>query len=323
MVPFTLSHLAAAKPLDRLLGQQLPFVALAAGAMAPDLEFFLRGRIERTIGHSAHGAVLMDVPLGLLFLAVVAWLVTPAIRALLPTEVEHLGAALERSMAIPGGSWLDPRALARIVLALLIGAGSHIVWDVFTQPAASDATGTVYQSLAWLDRLEFSIGETNFALHSLLHWLSTALGLIAVMVTVDRWIERNPAPTDADESGRYVPAVTRRTGLALTGATTVAFLVQHPVALLGDDPARPSGLASVLATEAVWALAGCFVGLAAFGTLLRSGALPTEVTALRRPPDPTRPTTPEPVRNPTVKANPARSEVAEDTAVRSSRHGFA
>ncbi|MGI9614582.1 MAG: DUF4184 family protein [Acidimicrobiales bacterium] len=303
-MPFTISHLAAAKPLDRLLGQQLPLVALAVGTMVPDLEFFLRGRIERTIGHTAHGAVLMGVPLGLAFLAVLSWLIIPAIRALLPAGADHFGAALERSMATSGGSWLDPLSLARIVLALLIGAGSHIVWDVFTQPAATDTAATVYGSLAWLDRFQFSIGDANFALHSLLHWLSTAAGLIAVMVAADRWIERNPAPTEASESDRSVPSITRRIGLTLTGATTVGFLVQHPVALLGDGPARPSGLSSVLATEAVWALAGCFVGLAAFGALLRFGALPTEVTALARPPDPTRPADLQPVRDPAAKVEP-------------------
>jgi hypothetical protein len=303
-VPFTISHLAAALPADRLLGRQLPLVALAVGAMSPDLEFFLRGRIERTIGHTAHGAVLMDVPLGLLFIAALTWLVIPAIGSLLSTQNGHLGGALQRSLGLPGHAWRDPRSLAQIVLALLIGAGSHIVWDVFTQPAATDPAGVRYRSLAWLDRFSFSIGEADFALHSVLHWASTVLGLIAVMLAFDRWIDRHPSPTETVGSPRPVPAITRRVGWVLAIGGTAAFLVQHPVALVGDGPARPTGLSSVLATGAVWALSGCFVGLAAFGALLRFGVLPTATAAPPRPPDPSSAAKPEPLRNPAVKAKP-------------------
>lgn len=291
-VPFTISHLAAAKPIDSLLGRQLPMIALAVGAMAPDFEFFIRGRIERTIGHTVHGALLIDVPLGLLFLAALTWLIVPAICSLLSAEDRYLAPAIERSFTVPRGMWSSPSGLARIVLALLIGIGSHLLWDVFTQPTPVGADGVRVASLAWLDWFPFSIGEADFALHSVLHWLSSAFGLVVLMVAVDRWLERQARPGPGDEVTTATRPTPTRSPMRLIGwglviATTGAFLIQHPAPLLDSGPARPTGLAEQLATAAVWALAGCFVGLALFGLLLQVGFLPSGAS-VPRPPDPYR-----------------------------------
>ena len=308
-------------PIDRLLGRQLPFVAIAVGTISPDLEFFVRGRIERTIGHTAHGALLLDVPLGLAFLMLLNWFAVPAIQALLPPSLAHLGPALDRAVAVLRRTSTDLRSLAGIVVALLIGAGSHILWDAFTQAAAVDPTGTPYRSLAWLDRFPFTIGEASFALHSVLHWLSTAGGLVVVMIALDRWIERQRPPAETHHETSAAPAATRRAGWALTAAAVAVFVVQHPVARAGDGPGRPSGLSDVLATGAVWALAGCFVGLVLVGTLVRLGVLPTGGAGVPLPPDPDRPVgrspnegskaggspgdeRPEPLRGPAVKPSP-------------------
>ena len=265
-VPFTISHVAVAGPLNRLVNQQLPVLALAVGTMSPDLEFFLRGRIERSIGHTVHGILLLDVPLSFAFLAALSWLIIPAITTLLPDAALHLGAPLERTFTLPRAAWTDRRALARITLAVMIGAGSHILWDQFTHNPGADEV-----ALGWLDWLPFSIGEADFALHSIFQWLSTALGLTLVMRSLNRWLDTQPREIPAEALLEPTPSAIRKLGWAFVGIVTVGFAVQNPLAFLGTGGGRPTGLANLLAHSAIWSLSGCFIALSLFGAAIQMG----------------------------------------------------
>lgn len=267
-MPFTIAHAAAAEPIDRLLGRQVSTLALAVGTLAPDLEFFIRGRSERSIGHDLHGTVLLDLPLAFVFLAALSWLVVPAIVTLLPDNALHLGPALRRSFTVPLRRWGDPSALARLAVAILIGAGSHLLWDDFTSEPPPETA-----SLQWLTRFPFSLGGADHALHSILRWASTVGGLILVGLALRRWLERQPRQIPADALLEPIPPKLRRGGLAFIAIVTVAFAVQHPLAFVGDGPARPDATADILAATVSWALAGCFVALALFGAALQLGVL--------------------------------------------------
>lgn len=133
-MPFTLSHPAAVLPLLRH-----PFsgIALVAGAVAPDLPYFARSMpipvgaqswyepfMNATTSHGLLGALTVSLPYALA-LATFCWLARRPVDALLPGVAGQgeprpttAGALLTR------GGW--------VLLSLLIGIATHLVWDSFT-----------------------------------------------------------------------------------------------------------------------------------------------------------------------------------------------
>lgn len=135
-LPFTLSHPAAVLPLLRQ-----PFVpaALVAGAVVPDVPYFLDALgmsesspqdwygplLNATETHSPGGGPVIDLPIALGLVAAYSMLRAP-LTALLPS-----GLRLPEPERTTG-----PRAKARyamwLLLSALIGIASHLAWDSFT-----------------------------------------------------------------------------------------------------------------------------------------------------------------------------------------------
>jgi hypothetical protein len=119
-MPFTPSHVAAVLPFRGVT--VLPFAALAAGSMSPDLPYFLPGL--RFLGgwtHTLVGIVSLDVLLGLALWALWRSAAGP-LHNLAPAGIRERwtpqGWAVERWWALP--------------LAVAIGAATHVGWDEFT-----------------------------------------------------------------------------------------------------------------------------------------------------------------------------------------------
>jgi hypothetical protein len=126
-VPFTPSHAAAVLPFLRT---PLPASALVAGSVAPDLPFYLPFGLPWPT-HTAGAVVTTDVAIGLAAWAL--WhglLAEPAVRA--------APAALRGRLAgVPVGLRARVSSVARVawtLLALAVGAGTHVLWDEFTHP---------------------------------------------------------------------------------------------------------------------------------------------------------------------------------------------
>ena len=122
-MPFTPAHLAAVLPLRGRLG--LPFAALAAGSLAPDLAYFLPmgGMIQRRITHSMLSVPTWDLVFGLALW--IAW------RALAPIVNDLAPQAVRERWRTPVG----PEPLWwKVALAVMIGAATHVLWDSFTHP---------------------------------------------------------------------------------------------------------------------------------------------------------------------------------------------
>ena len=119
-MPFTPSHVAAVLPFGRL--RVLPFAALAAGSMSPDLPYFLPGL--RSLGgwtHTLAGIVTLDILLGLAL-----WALWRSVSAPLH---ELVPAGIRERWTPPGwavGSWWALPA------AIALGAATHVGWDEFT-----------------------------------------------------------------------------------------------------------------------------------------------------------------------------------------------
>ncbi|MEV6415195.1 DUF4184 family protein [Kribbella sp. NPDC051718] len=201
-MPFTLAHPAAVLPLLRP-----PFVpaALVAGSMAPDLPYFLRaaGIASTSAGdwyepflNATHTHSLSGLPIDLLYavaLVIAYWLLRAPLTALLPP-----------GLAIP-----EPTAIRRaklqyvgwLVVSALIGVGTHLLWDAFTDTDLLPA-------------------------QRLLQYASTAFGL--AVVTWYLWQHRDRLRTGNDRTHHFTPAV-RRTVLALLIAAPLlgAALLAH------------------------------------------------------------------------------------------------
>jgi hypothetical protein len=123
-MPWTVAHAAAVLPLRRV--RALPFPALVAGSMAPDLGYYL-GHFELTgPAHGLFPGLLLSIPAGLAMLA--AWkLLGPSACAAMPSPIgDALATSFERKL---------PRSasgVALLCLALAIGALTHIAWDACT-----------------------------------------------------------------------------------------------------------------------------------------------------------------------------------------------
>lgn len=125
-VPFTLAHAAAALPFRRT---RLIPSALVVGTFAPDFEFFLRLAPHGSFSHSLRGVFVFTLPAAL----VVLWLFHRCVKIplvlVLPDSMQRrLDPYLGRFNFFPATRF------ALIVLSILVGIATHILWDSFTHP---------------------------------------------------------------------------------------------------------------------------------------------------------------------------------------------
>ena len=183
-MPFTLAHPAAVLPLLRR-----PFVpaALVAGAMAPDIPYFLTAAGVRSTSagdwyepflNATHAHSLSGVPIDLLYavgLVAAYWIVRAPITALLPSGLGLPEPERPTSTRAKGqyAGWL--------LLSALIGVATHLLWD--------------------------SLTEADFLPSRLLQYASTAFGLVVVGRFL--WMHRTQLRTH-DGMTRRLGAVMRR-----------------------------------------------------------------------------------------------------------------
>jgi hypothetical protein len=127
-MPFTVSHVAAVLPLLRIT---VAPAALVIGSMVPDLPYFLPLGISRELSHSPVGVLTVDLPLGLLSVAL--WLLV--FRAPLWDFAPRWLRKRWHPAPVVWVSW--SRGLLSLLLAcaaILIGVATHLLWDSLTHP---------------------------------------------------------------------------------------------------------------------------------------------------------------------------------------------
>ncbi|MEV8372293.1 DUF4184 family protein [Kribbella sp. NPDC056861] len=198
-MPFTLAHPAAVLPLLRH-----PFVpaALVAGAMAPDVPYFLNAAgLTATSAddwyepllNATHTHALSGLPIALLyavFLVAAYRLVRAPLTALLPAGLSLPTSARPRTAQHFG--WL--------LVSALIGVATHDLWDLLT--------------------------DADFAPARLLQYASTAFGLI----TVAWFLWKHRSQLRSTSSTPHLATATRRLVIVLLIAAPVlgaAALAHH------------------------------------------------------------------------------------------------
>jgi hypothetical protein len=125
-MPFTLSHPAAAIPFLRT---GLVPSALVIGCMAPDFEYFLNFAPEGAFGHTLPGVFRFDLPVAFIALWLYHAYAKEPLHTWLPESVRRriqLGPT-----ALPISNIAQ---FALVLLSILIGVATHILWDSFTHP---------------------------------------------------------------------------------------------------------------------------------------------------------------------------------------------
>lgn len=254
-MPFTFAHPAAVLPLRPLLGRYGVWSALIIGSMVPDLRLLSQGAIPRGVTHSASALLWFCLPAGLAcFWMFHAWFREPLLK-ILP---ERVAARLP-----PARRWQWPDLLP-ISVSLLVGAGSHIVWDAFTH----DDSPFTHQ-WPWLLHSLGRIGDYPLYGYRVLQHGSTAIGLIVLAAWLyARWREAPAQPR--------VAVMSPRMRQFWFGVTVLSALLGVTLAL-ALYPTTITGVRSVLRIAKVtslYAIAGALAALLVYCVVWQIGLWP-------------------------------------------------
>ncbi|MFD4432109.1 DUF4184 family protein [Nocardia sp. NPDC058497] len=168
-MPITLAHPVAVLPFVR----HFPVSALVAGSIAPDVVYYLPVPLSGSTTHSPLGVLSWDLVIGLALLPAFRLSAAPA-AALLPYRVVL-------PAPVHSGVW---RRASSTIIALMLGAMTHIVWDSFTR-----TTGFAVQH--W-DLLRAPVLEPHKA-YNVLGYASSLVGTaVLAYVLVRRTRRRSP-----------------------------------------------------------------------------------------------------------------------------------
>jgi hypothetical protein len=199
-VPFTFAHPAAALPLLRPLGRYGSVSALCIGSIAPDLAFIVPIGLARWQTHSLGALFWFCLPAGLLVYLLFHALLKRPLIDLLPAAIAARvagaqpgpGAAAVRQ---PRGEVLVPAlepvpvpTPEPVLVSLLCGALTHLVWDAFTHPGT-----LVVEALPVLQVNLATTGGYRWHAYKVLQHASSVLGLALLACWTWSWLRRAPA----------------------------------------------------------------------------------------------------------------------------------
>ncbi|WP_300474605.1 DUF4184 family protein [uncultured Psychrobacter sp.] len=187
---FTIAHIAAALPLKRV--RWLHFDALVIGTLLPDLPYYIDGsNTARDLSHQWLGIISYCLPWGLGIFIIWLWLFKPAVKALIyPWYLSSNNLNIlffsplsrflsKKNRAVESCSWLQVKFIfcLSVVLALIGGASTHLVWDGITHP-----DGFIAIRSAWLQSsLYISQLNETITIARLLQYISSILGLLILL----------------------------------------------------------------------------------------------------------------------------------------------
>lgn len=255
-MPFTVSHVAAVLPLHRPLTRLHAFSAAVIGSMVPDFGLLLPGRFARWQTHSLQALVTFCLPVGLAAYVLTHVLLKPAVLEVLPD------AAYERlRRSSEAEAWASPRVWPVVIVALLFGALTHLVWDGFTH---ENARGV--RLFPQLLNYGPEMAGHSLRLYIWAQYGSSVFGLVVVLAALWLWLRHAPTPRPRPLRRLALPerALWISLYVALPIAAVVAFalrpLLTEQVPLLSGD---------ALGDLAITAMRATAISLILFSALLR------------------------------------------------------
>lgn len=248
-MPFTLSHPAAIIPFAR---QRLVLSALVVGSMSPDFLYFINLAPRGQFGHTPAGVFLFCLPSGALALWLFHTLMKWPLLSLCPQALQ------ERLMGpAQGFAFRSTSRQLLIVLSILIGAGTHLLWDGFTHEH-----GWAVSQLSFLSWSVIEIGAQSIPVFKLLQHLSTVIGGAALLYCFLHWMWRAPQEKAPESIQRPARSKLIRVSLLFVGAISLGLLSSWWKAPQLGYQRRPSAW---LGCFVVGVHSGLFVELVLFG----------------------------------------------------------
>jgi len=171
-MPFTFSHPAIVLPLTKAR-LKLSATGLIVGSMIPDFEYFIRMIDITRYSHTLKGIFWFDVPFGLLVCFIYHLVVRNSLFDNLPSFLK------DRFSVYKKFDWSKYflKNWAIVLVSLIIGALSHIVWD-----------GVTHNTMFYVTQADLStimkIGTINLAGYKFLQLVSTIAGGLAVIISI-------------------------------------------------------------------------------------------------------------------------------------------
>jgi hypothetical protein len=184
-MPLTISHVAAVLPVRRL---PIVLSAFIVGTMAPDFEYFVRLAPQSRWFHHFPGVLIFTLPCAL----AVLWLYHKVVKnpaiALLPEVVQR-----RLPEGVENFSFGGIRRFVGIVLSVLGGIATHVIWDMFTH------IGTpIYRRWDFM-QASFPLPVVGDLVgYKILQHASTLIGLFALCSWFAIWFRRSTPNSKCD-----------------------------------------------------------------------------------------------------------------------------
>ncbi|WP_158278921.1 DUF4184 family protein [Leucothrix arctica] len=178
-MPFTLSHPVVSIPLRRYLGNFGILSALFIGAMCPDFVYMLPPEFVyyyRLESHSLMGLFTVCLPLGVGFFYLYHLLMAPVVTSIFPKPLKH---RLPQHLLL--GRCPPSNNAHAVIVSILIGAATHIIWDAFTHENA------LTDSLTWFSTPLLKLDGYQIMPFRVFQHVSTVGGLVLLGWWIYRW----------------------------------------------------------------------------------------------------------------------------------------
>ncbi|MGH1363959.1 MAG: DUF4184 family protein [Calditrichia bacterium] len=223
-MPFTFAHPAVIFPFYKRWRIFNSLSALTIGSMAPDMSYFLPFHISRHATHSPGALLWFCLPVGLAVYIVFHVFLKRPIWFLLPSSLR----IPLQDVALRNRTW-HLKEILHISIAILVGAITHIGWDLFTH--RSIVTGTY---LPLLNEPVFSMFGRPFRVHNILQHVSTVFGFFVIGFVAKQYLSSRIST--GNEPLKWANSLRRRLRqglLFVSGGTGVFFglgALAHPSA---------------------------------------------------------------------------------------------
>lgn len=172
--------------------------ALVIGCFAPDFAYFMFIKRYGVIGHTLLGVFIFDLPVSL----AVLWLFYAYVRQPLLMPLPK-GIRVRLKPGRGNFSFWPAARLALIVISILIGTATHILWDSFTHTFYWP-----YRHWSFLSDVLYVPVAGNMPMDKVLQYASSVFGLVFVAIWIWSWY-RSTEPVELLATNRYTPAQIR------------------------------------------------------------------------------------------------------------------
>lgn len=150
--------------------------------MAPDFHYFFKLGPHRGFSHSVKGAFLFALPASLAVLWVFQTVMKVPLISLASQHLQEKLVPLAKPFA-----WSPGERFLLILVSLLVGIGTHLVWDSITHER-----GLVVRNFPDLRAPALDEFGSERPLYNILQHASTLVGMALIVLWYLRWVRRAP-----------------------------------------------------------------------------------------------------------------------------------